>query len=97
MATAHGAGVMILPLVLPDAPPAHTRHAGMMLAGVATTLSPGWTATLLHTFGYLGMTMLMAVIVYERIGVGGLRRAWINLDLLWSGALILTGVLTAVV
>ena len=96
MATAHGAGIMILPLVLPDAPPAHTMHAGMMLAGVATTLSPGWSATLLHTLGYLGVTMLCAVIVYERLGVGVLRRAWVNLDLVWAGALITTGVLTAV-
>jgi hypothetical protein len=40
--------------------------------------------------------MLCAVIVYERLGVGVLRRAWVNLDLVWAGALITTGVLTAV-
>jgi hypothetical protein len=50
----------------------------------------------LHTAGYLGVTMLAAVVVYERLGVGVLRRAWVNLDLVWSGALILTGALTAV-
>ena len=97
MATAHGAGIMILPLVLPDAPPAHAAHAGMILAGVVPSVAPGWSATLLHTIGYLGMTMLCAVIVYERLGVGVLRRAWLNLDLVWAGTLIVTGVLTAVV
>jgi hypothetical protein len=70
-------------------------HAGMLLAGVATGLPPGWAATVLHTAGYLGVTMVAAVLVYERLGVGVLRRAWVNLDLVWAGALILTGALTA--
>jgi hypothetical protein len=98
MATAHGAGVMILPLVLPGpgAAAPHMGHAGMTMAGMTSGLGPGWSATLLHTVGYLGMTMLAAVLVYERLGVGVLRRAWINLDLVWAGALIATGVLTAV-
>jgi hypothetical protein len=94
MATAHGAGIMILPLVLQDAPVTHS-HGGMLLAGVSPGLAPGWSATMLHTIGYLGMTMLLAVIVYERLGVAVLRRAWINLDTLWAGSLIATGALTA--
>ena len=52
---------------------------------------------MLHTAGYLGVTMIVAVLVYERLGVGVLRRAWVNLDLVWAGALILTGALTALV
>jgi hypothetical protein len=95
MATAHGAGLMVLPLVIPSVPAAHAGHGGVILAGVASGLPPGWSATVLHTAGYLGVTMLAAVVVYERLGVGVLRRAWINLDLLWAGALMLTGVLTA--
>jgi hypothetical protein len=96
MATAHGAGLMVLPLVLRDAAATHA-HEGMLLAGMAPSLAPGWSATALHTIGYLGVTMLLAVVVYERVGVGVLRRAWINLDLLWAAALILTGVITALV
>jgi hypothetical protein len=94
MATAHGAGLMVLPLVLHNAAPAHA-HTGMLMAGLAPSLAPGWSATALHTIGYLGVTMLAAVVVYERVGVGVLRRAWFNLDLLWAGALIVTGVITA--
>jgi hypothetical protein len=96
MATAHGAGIMVLPVVLPTsaAPAAHGAH-GMVLAGLGAGLPVGWAATVLHTAGYLSMTMIAAVVVYERLGVGVLRRAWINLDLVWSGALILTGTLTA--
>jgi hypothetical protein len=40
------------------------------------------------------MTMLLAVLVYERLGVRILRSAWINIDLLWSIALVGTGVAT---
>ena len=97
MATAHGAGIMVLPLVLPSSatPAGHAAHAGILLAGVGTGLPPGCEATMLHTAGYLGVTMILAVLVYERLGVGVLRRAWVNLDLVWAGALILTGGLTA--
>jgi hypothetical protein len=66
----------------------------MLMAGVGPAQAPGWSATALHTIGYLGVTMLVALVVYERLGVGVLRRAWINLDLVWAGALILTGVIT---
>lgn len=101
MATAHGAGLMALPFVLPA--PEHAGHAahaghagGMLLAGMAGTEShlPGLAATLLHSAGYLAATMFAAVLVYEKLGVGVLRRAWVNLDLVWACALILTGVLT---
>jgi hypothetical protein len=95
MATAHGAGLMILPLVLPSghASTAHAAHHAMLLGAIGG-LPAEWSATVLHTTGYLVVTMVAAVVVYERLGVGVLRRAWINLDLLWAGALVLTGVLT---
>ena len=98
MATAHGAGLMVLPLVLPggEAPAEHMAHAGMQLAGVVPALAPGWSATVLHTLGYLGVTMLLAVLVYERLGVAVLRRAWINLDLVWAAALVVTSIATLV-
>jgi uncharacterized protein (DUF486 family) len=47
-----------------------------------------------HTAGYLLVTGVIAVVVYERVGLRFLRTAWVNLDLLWAGALILTGVAT---
>jgi hypothetical protein len=45
----------------------------------------------LHTLSYLAVTALAAWIVYRWMGLAILRRAWLNLDLLWAGALILTG------
>jgi len=98
MASAHGAGLMVLPfLLVAPAPEAahhgHTAHAAMLPALPGS----GLAATALHTAGYLLATALVAVVVYEKLGLRLLRKAWINLDLLWGGALVATGVLTAVV
>jgi hypothetical protein len=41
-----------------------------------------------HSLGYLLVTCALAFLVYEKLGVAVLRRAWLNLDLLWAGALI---------
>ena len=51
-------------------------------------------AALVHTAGYLLVTGVIAVIVYERVGVRFLRTAWVNLDLVWAVALIATGMAT---
>jgi hypothetical protein len=78
MASAHGAGLMLLPLVLPD-------------RGSGGAIDP-MTATLVHTAAYLTVTGAVAAIVYEKLGLGLLRRAWLNVDLLWAGGLVLAGV-----
>jgi hypothetical protein len=98
MATAHGAGLMALPLVLSaSAVAGHAAHHHLVSAGVAPgTLDVGLVATGIHTVGYLAVTMLLAVAVYERLGLRVLRTAWVNLDLVWGVALIGTGLLTAV-
>ncbi len=88
MASAHGAGLMVLPVTLGADP-----TSGSMLPAAGGPLA-GLTATVVHTAGYLLVTGLVAVVVYERFGVRFLRRAWINLDLIWAVALIVTGVAT---
>jgi hypothetical protein len=39
---------------------------------------------------------LIALVVYEKVGLAILRRAWFNLDRVWAGALVAAGVLTLV-
>ena len=98
MATAHGAGLMILPVVLAgDAPMVghgvgvpHTAHA----AGIPAGLASGVAVTIVHTVGYLAVAMVLAWLVYARLGVRILRTAWLNLDLLWAVALIATALIT---
>jgi hypothetical protein len=93
MASAHGAGLMVLPFVLrATVAPGHTGHA--MHAGASASQSMALTATMIHATGYLIVTGLLAVIVYERVGLRILRTAWFNLNLFWAIALVATGVLT---
>lgn len=97
MATAHGAGLMVLPFVLgPTADPVagSTTPGAASLAGLPAEPVVGIAATLLHTAGYLFVTGLVAAIVYEKVGLRFLRSAWINLDLLWALALIATAAVT---
>jgi hypothetical protein len=93
MATAHGAGVMVVPVFLGMA----TAHAAVPACHVATggtSAATALVATALHAAGYLVTTAAVAIVVFEKLGVGVLRRAWVNLDVLWAGALVLTGLLT---
>jgi len=92
MATCHGAGLMVLPVFLGIAAPAHgaSCHLGAASANAATAA----TATLVHGAGYLVVTAAAAWLVFKKLGVGILRKAWFNLDLMWAIALIGTGILT---
>jgi hypothetical protein len=92
VATAHGAGLMVLPVWLGMA----AVSAGQPGAHVhgASNLTSGLLATAVHGGSYLVVTAAIAWLVFSRLGVGLLRRAWINLDLIWAVALIASGGLT---
>lgn len=92
VATAHGAGLMVLPVWLRMSA-ASGDHSAHVHAG--TSVASGLAATAVHSASYLIVMSAIAWIVYERLGVGLLRKAWINLDVIWAGALIASGALTA--
>ncbi len=83
MASAHGAGLMVLPVVLAGP---HAHH-DVAFQGAASGL---W-ATLIHTLGYFTVTAALALLVYQKFGLAMLRRSWFNLDLIWAIALVVTG------
>lgn len=134
MASAHGAGLMVIPFVLADSPaeriagdtaaaalvsdgldhagrPDHAVHGpdpadaddadlavarthAEHLAGLTDSgATSGWIVLLVHTAGYLFATGLLAVLVYEKLGLRMLRTVWLNLDLIWGIALAATGVI----
>jgi len=96
MATCHGAGLMVLPVFLGMA--AQAQGASCHMHGAASgSAAMAATATLVHGAGYLVVTAAVAWLVFTKLGVGLLRKAWFNLDLIWAIALIATGILTAVV
>jgi hypothetical protein len=49
-----------------------------------------------HAASYLLVSAALALLVFEKLGVGVLRKAWFNVDLLWATALMGTGVATLV-
>jgi hypothetical protein len=88
MALAHGAGLMLFPALLPLCTPAAGGTASLMgSTGIALT------AVALHSASMLVVAGTVAVIVYRMTGVAILREGWINLDWLWSAALIVSGVI----
>ena len=110
MASAHGAGLMVLPILLKGEaaglPAVHAateddgHHHGHHAAATATqTTGPtsrvsGLAAMTVHSLGYLLVTGIIAVVVYTWAGLRLLRAAWINLDLIWAVALVVTAVVT---
>lgn len=95
MATAHGAGLMVVPVFMGMSMSGEHAHHLHSAAGASAGMAV--FATGLHAVGYLVVTAFVALLVFEKLGVGILRRAWFNLDLIWSGALIATGALTLIV
>lgn len=86
MATAHGAGLMLWPVLMPLCIAAASEPDG---AGPLVTAIIGIGV---HTLAMLVTTTVVAVAVYEWVGLEILRRAWINVDLVWTFALVAAGV-----
>jgi hypothetical protein len=91
MASAHGAGFMLLPVLLGMSAMdgGHEMHA-MMEPGIGVQ----FLAIAVHTFGYLVLTGTIAWVVYKWVGLSLLRRVWLNLDLVWGVALVATAGVT---
>ena len=87
MATAHGAGMMLIPVLMPLAQAGeHAHHMP-----ITDSLWIGSLAVLVHSLAMLITTGIVAPSVYQWVGLDFLRRGWINLDLLWTAALIVMG------
>ena len=86
MAGAHGAGLMVVPALMPLclSADADIGAGSLQLSSLAITV---------HTAAMLGVTALIAVLVYNWIGVDFLRRGWFNLDRIWTAALLVTGLI----
>lgn len=87
MATGHGAGLMLVPVVLPlclaEGPGGALTAAGSLPVALA--------AIAVHTLALLAVTGAIAGAVYEWVGLAFLRRSWLNLDLVWTVALVAAG------
>lgn len=99
MATAHGAALMLIPFVMglceaPDTLAGRTPVAwgheavmALMRSNVATAV----VVSLLHSAAMIVSGMAVAWIVYRHLGLRVLRRAWLDLDIVWALCLIASG------
>jgi hypothetical protein len=105
MASAHGAGLMLVPVLLKLSGSmqqmehqAHAAHEhwghGVHLFLANPTVLADLTAVGLHTLAMFAVMGVIALVVYEKLGVMILKRTWFNLDLLWAGTLVVAGVIT---
>lgn len=106
MATAHGAGLMIAPVVLAMNAPAMTMPTAAEAAMVHTPTTNAHAThgsamsgagleiglgVVLHTASMLVVMALIAWVVYKKFGLAILRRHWVNFDLIWAVALLAVG------
>ncbi len=104
MASAHGAGLMLIPVLLRlssterlQGAHAHGVHADHGTMTDSATVLADLAAVGLHTLALFAVMGVIAMVVYEKVGVMILKRTWFNLDLLWAGALVGAGLITLVV
>lgn len=92
MASAHGAGLMLVPVLL-QWPASDSAHVQLLqrLIPPGMALSTAWlcAAVAVHTLGMFVVTAAVAILVYEKLGLQLLRQSWFNLDRLWAGALLI--------
>jgi hypothetical protein len=96
MSSIHGAGLMLLPVLVAGPVPGTYEHgmAMPMPGGAAAPLWEGFAATAVHTGSMVAVAGIVALLVYEVLGLRILRTAWVNLDRVWAVALIGSGLAT---
>jgi hypothetical protein len=99
IATAHGAGLMLVPVVLglcTNAPDAQRGHQALLeVAG--GSLGMTLAAVSVHTTAMLVTGGTIAWVVYRYVGLRLLRSAWVNVDLLWAALLVVAGAIALAV
>jgi hypothetical protein len=100
MSTAHGAGLMVAPVLIGlqgSVDGAHARaHDQADLGLVGGSLGTGAVGIALHVLAMLTVMGIVAVVVYDRLGLRVLRQAWLNTDHLWAAAFVLAAAITLV-
>ena len=98
MASAHGAGLMLLPVLM--AQPMSGMTMTHSMAGGTTVIPSSLSASaialavLIHTASMLVVAGILAILffeTYEKVGLRLLRHTWLNFDLLWAIALLMAG------
>jgi hypothetical protein len=90
MSTVTGAGLMLAPVLVGG--PAKPADA-LVRQALAGDLRVALAAALLHAAAMVATAAVVAVLVYEVVGLKVLTRMWVNLDKLWAAAFVVAGAL----
>lgn len=90
-ATAHGAGLMLVPITLSLCVPAASASAHAQMALLSSNVVTAVAVALLHTVAMIVSGVTIAWLVYRYLGLRFLKRGWFNLDAVWAASLVLTG------
>ncbi|HVC34832.1 MAG TPA: hypothetical protein VNL16_15075 [Chloroflexota bacterium] len=96
MSTAHGAGLMLFPILMALPTAALDNADSAPQAALGATVVTDLAAVVIHTTATMLVMGAIALIVYDKVGLSILRRAWVNLDALWAVAVMGAGVFTLV-
>jgi hypothetical protein len=95
MATAHGAGLMLVPFMLglcaQDSSGIAAAHGTVTKELAGSSLAMAASVAVVHTLAMMLAGLAMAWAVYRYFGLQFLRRAWFNLDLAWGASLVTAG------
>lgn len=101
VAMAHGAGLMLVPVVLGLCAPAQPAHEGqnsahsMMMAIMADDIATALVVALVHTLAMVAAGGLVAWAVFRFLGLRYLSRSWFDLDRIWAASLVATGLIAS--
>ncbi len=92
MATAHGAGLMLVPIALGLCADEASRQGHITIAAGMTIAV---LMALVHTAAMIVCGLLLAWGVYRWLGLRFLNRGWFNLEAVWASSLVLTGLVAS--
>ena len=93
MASAHGAGLMLFPVLVNMPICGNAGVPGGRGADAAMIARTALWVVMLHTAAMIAVMAPVALVVYDKLGLGILRTAWINLDKLWALTLMGSGLI----
>jgi hypothetical protein len=96
MSSAHGAGLIVAPVLIGIGSASASTDAEEHVhasADVASLAADG-VGLALHVAAMILVMGVVAVLVYDRLGVAVLRKAWLNTDQLWAAAFIVAAAIT---
>ncbi len=94
MSSAHGAGLMVAPVLMGTGVATAGAHDGHEHPVVTMSMGEGLLAVTVHVGAMLIVMAVVSLLVYEKLGLTVLRRAWINSDQMWAAAFVIAGVAT---